>query len=118
MFKRKNATSKNSSLEIIYEICDGEIIFMYGLEEENGFVVEIRNKTMNLLTTGSACALIYVNMLYSWDGNYSFYREDKVARVIMNAISVLFSFGHKLHVYLDESDDHKPYMIQKYHSLL
>ncbi len=39
--------------------------FMYGLEEENGFVVEIRNKTMNLLTTGSACALIYVNMLYS-----------------------------------------------------
>lgn len=112
MFKRKNATSKNSSLEIIYEICDGEIIFMYGLEEENGFVVEIRNKTMNLLTTGSACALIYVNMLYSGDGNYSFYREDKVARVIMNAISVLFSFGHKLHVYLDESDDHKPYMIQ------
>ena len=95
-----------------YEICDGEIIFMYGLEEENGFVVEIRNKTMNLLTTGSACALIYVNMLYSGDGNYSFYREDKVARVIMNAISVLFSFGHKLHVYLDESDDHKPYMIQ------
>ena len=102
--KEKNATSKNSSLEIIYEICDGEIIFMYGLEEENGFVVEIRNKTMNLLTTGSACALIYVNMLYSGDGNYSFYREDKVARVIMNAISVLFSFGHKLH--------HKPYMIQ------
>ena len=85
---------------------------MYGLEEENGFVAEIRNKTMNLLTTGSACALIYVNMLYSGDGNYSFYREDKVARVIMNAISVLFSFGHKLHVYLDESDDHKPYMIQ------
>ena len=45
--KEKNATSKNSSLENIYEICDGEIIFMYGLEEENGFVVEIRNKTMN-----------------------------------------------------------------------
>lgn len=110
--KEKNATSKNSSLEIIYEICDGEIIFMYGLEEENGFVAEIRNKTMNLLTTGSACALIYVNMLCSGDGNYSFYREDKVARIIMNAISVLFSFGHKLHVYLDESDDHKPYMIQ------
>ena len=85
---------------------------MYGLEEENGFVVEIRNKTMNLLTTGSACALIYVNMLCSGDDNYFFYREDKVARIIMNAISVLFSFGHKLHVYLDESDDHKPYMIQ------
>ena len=110
--KGKKATLKSSSLEKIYEVCDGEIIFIYGSEEENGFVAEIRNKTMNLLSTGSVSALIYDKLLCAGSDNYFLYRKDKVAQVIMNAVGMLFALGHKLHVYLDESDDHKPYMIQ------
>ena len=111
--KGKKATLKSSSLEKIYEVCDGEIIFIYGSEEENGFVAEIRNKTMNLLSTGSVSALIYDKLLCAGSDNYFLYRKDKVAQVIMNAVGMLFALGHKLHVYLDESDDHKPYMITK-----
>ena len=110
--KGKKATSKSSSLEKIYEVCDGEILFIYGSEEDNGFVAEIRNKTMNLLSTGSVSALIYDKLLCAGSDNYFLYRKDKVAQVIMNAVGMLFALGHKLHVYLDESDDHKPYMIQ------
>ena len=110
--KGKKATLKSSSLEKIYEVCDGEIIFIYGSEEENGFVAEIRNKTMNLLSTGSVSALIYDKLLCAGSDNYFLDRKDKVAQVIMNAVGMLFALGHKLHVYLDESDDHKPYMIQ------
>lgn len=111
--KGKKATLKSSSLEKIYEVCDGEIIFIYGSEEENGFVAEIRNKTMNLLSTGSVSALIYDKLLCAGSDNYFLYGKDKVAQVIMNAVGMLFALGHKLHVYLDESDDHKPYMITK-----
>lgn len=111
--KGKKAILKSSSLEKIYEVCDGEIIFIYGSEEENGFVAEIRNKTMNLLSTGSVSALIYDKLLCAGSDNYFLYRKDKVAQVIMNAVGMLFALGHKLHVYLDESDDHKPYMITK-----
>ena len=70
--REKMRHRKSSSLEIIYEVCDGEIIFMYGSEEENGFVAEIRNKTMDLLSTGYlACALIYDKyVMLQGDGNY------------------------------------------------
>ena len=102
--KGKKATLKSSSLEKIYEVCDGEIIFIYGSEEENGFVAEIRNKTMNLLSTGSVSALIYDKLLCAGSDNYFLYRKDKVAQVIMNAVGMLFALGHKLHVYLDESE--------------
>ena len=107
--KGKKAVSKSSSLETIYEVCDGKIVYILGEKEKNRFVDNIINRTMNLLSTGSMSA---INMSCLEEDDYFLYKNKKESQVLMNAISVLFSLGYKLHVYLDDQDDHKPYMIQ------
>ena len=65
----------------------------------------VLKRTINLLSAASMCALFYEKSL-----------TDVVAARKTNAfftgINTLLFFGKKLHVYLDEADDHRNYIIQ------
>lgn len=110
----KNAFSKTDTMNMIFEIKNGEITFIIG-DEEDEFSNLLKQKAINLLDLTSLCALFYEKFL-------SGLLEDK--RKIGNFLSVclcaLFILGRKLYVYLDQSDDHREYILNttmKYDSL-
>ncbi len=97
----KNALSKKDSMEMLFQVIDGEINSIFK-SEDDGFSELISKKSINLLTSMSMCALFYEKILVS----DKMYKND-----LFGGLCTLFIFGKKLHVYLDQSDDHKKYFI-------
>lgn len=104
----KKATSKNEFMEKLFEISNGEILSIYGEKEHDELAVDIINKTLNLLTNASISALFYDKFLNS--ENLSKYKAKQSELFVF--IGILCTFGMKLHVYLDQSDDHSEYFVQ------
>lgn len=102
----KNATSKKENMETIFEVSNGEIVSIYGRKEQDKFSAVIINKTMNLLTTASMCALFYEKFLVPAIKDHKKEEPD----FLWGSIGILYFFGKKLHVYLDQSDDHREYV--------
>lgn len=101
----KKANSKNNSMKTIFKVVNGEIISI--LKGENDILSNmILEKTTNLLITTSMCALFYEKILIPTLNNGKKNKND-----LFNSLIVLFVFGMKLHVYLDQSDDHRDYFI-------
>lgn len=101
----KRAVSKSSSMETIFKIIDGEIV---AIKEngENALAELILAKTTNLLSAASMCALFFtkvLGILLESDINWK--------NALIDNLAWLRFFGKKLHVYLDESDDHRDYLI-------
>ena len=101
----KKATSKSEFMDTIFEVSGGEIVSIDGRNEQNNLAAVILNKTMNLLSTASMCALFYEKFLVPAMNNY----QEKV-NFLWASICILHIFGKKLHVYLDQSDDHREYV--------
>ena len=101
----KNATTKSNVMNTIFEVTNGEIIFLS--EEKNELSRMLLNKTMNLLPTASMCALFYEKILLSTLSNNAI-RDNEL---FINLCG-LFVFGKKLYVYLDESDSHREYVVR------
>ncbi len=101
----KKATSKSDSMETIFEVIDGEIDTLG--EGDSLFSKMILRKTINLLENTSMCALFYEKIL-----NSEINEHREYINWIFSSLSVLFVFGHKLHVYLDQSDDHSEYFVK------
>lgn len=102
------AASKIETAKKIFEIVNGEIITLY---EENGhdeFYTDVVNKTMNLLTMSSMSTLFYEKFILPAikQGN----KKGVIYNQLWAGTSVLCAFGRKLHVYLDQSDEHKEYV--------
>lgn len=104
----KKAETKSESKEILFEVADGEIVSISKKAEESDFSARIMNKTMNLLDTATLCALFYEKFLVPGVKNL---REQK--GIIWAYFCLLYFFGKKLHVYLDQSDDHRSYVAKK-----
>ena len=63
----RNAASKKEDMEGIFEVSNGEIVYVYGKEEDS---VSVVNKTMNLLSTASMSSLFYDKILLpEWKKN-------------------------------------------------
>lgn len=101
----KKATSKSESMETVFKVINGEIVFIYG-EEKDELINELLRKTLNLLTSASVCALFFEKFLASGQ-NKKIYRNK-----FFIFLFILFAFGKKLHVYMDQSDDHRDFFIQ------
>lgn len=102
----KKATSKSDNMMKFFEVRDGEIVFAIG--HDNEFLNLILKKTTNLLSTASMCALFYEKILASsWNDNKTY------ENILFDSLCTLFILGKKLHVYMDQSDDHKEYFVQK-----
>lgn len=104
----KKATSKSESMDLIFEVIDGELVFLFGLKEENELSVKILNKTMNLLETVSMSALFYEKFIIPTIKNEK--AMEELGGFTGETLSLLLLFGGKIHVYLDQSDDHRSYV--------
>ena len=88
----KNATSRSEGMTFVYEIIDGTVKFLYSQEKTEKDIIP---KTMNLLAMSSMSSL----------------KEGKQEKsFIWNSLLILNILGMKLHVYVDESDDHREYV--------
>lgn len=99
----KKATSRSDAMHTIFEVDNGEIITLIEETGRQKFHNDFINKTKNLLLTSSACSLFVEKFLLSVINidEYSFVRE---------CLFQLFSFGMKIHVYLNQSDNHREYV--------
>lgn len=99
----KKATSRSDAMHTIFEVDNGEIITLIEETGRQKFHNDFINKTKNLLLMSSACSLFVEKFLLSVINidEYSFVRE---------CLFQLFSFGMKIHVYLDQSDNHREYV--------
>ena len=100
----KKVRSKSSEMEVVFEVVDGEIKSVLG-EKNNLLTHRFLKKTINLLENTSVCALFYEKVLLS---------EEKIEHVnlFFYSLITLFVFGKKLHVFLDQSDDHREYFVR------
>ncbi len=99
----KKAISKKENMDMVFQVIDGEIITINGNDKISRIIKE---KTTNLLETKSIAVSFVEKVFASILENM----EEKKSSLFISFI-VLFVFGKKLHVYLDQSDDHKDYFI-------
>ncbi len=102
----KKATSKIDSMETIFEIIGGNVNLICD-KGEKIFSEMILQKTINLLENTSMCALFYEKILISNVDRKKIYKTP-----VFPSLIALFIFGKKLHVYLDQSDDHREYFVK------
>lgn len=103
----KKAISKSEFDETVFEVSDGEIVSVYEGKEKDEFIESILNKTMNLLTTASMSALFYEKFIKSNN-----MRKEK--NILWAYITFLYVLGEKIHVYLDDSDNHRKNFLEIY----
>lgn len=99
----KNATSKREFMEKVFEVSDGELVSVYQRKEKDEFTASIRNKTMNLLPTASMSALFFEKFV-------KLNNAHGEKNILWSNITLLYFLGRKLHVFLDESDDHRAFV--------
>ena len=97
----KKATSRSDNMKIIFEVINGNIEI---LEIDDGELLkDVIEKTRNLLTMESMSSLFYEKFLIPE-------AKKKTLQNIMEKsiyLWLLFFFGRKLHVYLDQSLEEK-----------
>lgn len=101
----KRATSKVDVMETIFEVVSGEVSSIS--EKGDKMISEtIRNRTVNLLENTSMCALFFEKILISE------VEKNQYGTPVFISLIALYVFGKKLHVYLDQSDDHREYFVK------
>lgn len=103
----KKAISKSEFDETVFEVSDGEIVSVYEGKEKDEFIESILNKTMNLLTTASMSALFYEKFIKSNN-------MQKEKNILWAYITFLYVLGEKIHVNLDDSDNHRKNFLEIY----
>lgn len=101
----KKATSKSDTMETVFKVVNGELVAAKESRNDEIFNM-VQKKTMNLLSTASMCALFYEKILVGEN-------NKKQPNNFFMGLMVLYILGMKLHVYLDDADDHRDYFIQK-----
>ena len=109
-FSFRKATSKNSSMETLFKVCDGEIVDLKG-KQDNFPGDGVYKKTMNRLSASTLCALCYDGQLMRLFLYYVMLSRNNTVSVFEGLI-LLMIFGEKLCVYLDAADEHKEYLIR------
>lgn len=108
----KRANSRTNSSETLFKVADGEIQFTKKDEKSEQFYDKILNKMTNLLSKSSMCAL-FQNKAFA-DLQEEINNDNKeVINALLTGLILLFTLGTRLHVYLDESDDHRKYFVTK-----
>ena len=102
----KKATSQKESIETVFEVVNGEVHSILK-KDDVMFSEMILKRTINLLENTSMCALFYEKILVS-----AIEENKKYTNWVFISLITLFLFGKKLHVYLDQSDDHRDYFLK------
>lgn len=103
----KKATSKREDMDILFEVFHGEVVRLYEKEKSNEFSLFIQNKTVNLLSMASMPALFYEKIWMLEKEN-----NDLEKNALWGGLWILYILGRKLYVYLDQSDNHREYVVR------
>ena len=101
----KNAVSKKEEMEPIFYVKEGEIDTIYSIKNKK-FSDLIVDKTRNLLSTSSICAIFFGRLAKDMLND-----EIRKESFLAFCLSALFVFGFDLNVYLDQSDEHQDYLM-------
>lgn len=101
---KKKANAQDDSMKTVFEVEDGELLHV---KEEDTFLSALARKTMNLLEGSSMCASFQKKFFYSGISDVEL-RSDY--RFI--SITILYILGRKLHVYMDNSDNHTDFLLE------
>lgn len=107
--KQKNATSRQSDFEIVYDIKNGEIEKIN--QDKSGFYELVIDKTKNLLNDSTLCSVCYNN----WKNNI--FPKDKINCSLNQNIYTLLYFANNISVCFDQEDIHANYFINKYYPM-
>ena len=102
---RKTLTTKNQEL-IVYEVENGELLSC--MQDDNKYIDLLKKRTMNLLSTASLCALFYEKIIMERKKT-----EDVMNSAMYFGLFWLYGLGMSMHVFMDESDNHKNYFFRK-----
>ncbi len=101
---KKKANAQDDSMKTIFEVEDGELLHV---KEEDKFLFSLAKKTINLLESSSMCALFQKKFFFSGISDEELRNDYRFF-----SIAVLHIFGRKLHVYMDNSDDHTDFLLE------
>ena len=102
----KKATSRNNDMCTVFDVQNGKLKGIYG-GTTKAIADEIVEETKNLLSLTSICAIFnekFINLIVN--------NSKKAEEMFVFYILSLYIFGKRLHVYLDQSDDHSDYIIE------
>lgn len=111
----KKAISKSDIMDINFKVVNGELVSIMGKENDK-ISHMISAKTVNLLDTSSMSALFYEKIVDSMVTEHETYKNN-----LLVSLAALFVFGYKLYVYMDQSDDHRDFLVNnsfQYHKNL
>ncbi len=78
----RKATSKSDEMKMIFEVTAGKVDFLCEEEKEDSFSTTVINRTMNLLSTTSMCALFCGKFLHE--------NSEKIQELLVSVIMSLF----------------------------
>lgn len=102
----KRAASKNDSMETIFKVVNGEVAVIRANKNDE-LLNTFLKRTINLLSNASMCALFSEKSFADAVGN----NKKKIDGFFISLV-ILFVLGRRLHVYLDDPDDHRDYFIK------
>lgn len=102
----KKAASKADDFENIFTVEDGVLTFITK-RSGSAFVHLLVEKSLNLLSS-STIASLFVEKIFNTIDTF----EDKYDNPLFWSLCSLFLLGRKIHVYLDQSDDHRDYLLR------
>ena len=99
----KNATTRKENMSVLYKVNDGALDLKY-FDTSDKINSMLAEKTINLLDKSSFCSIAVKKII---DKKIF----DKKVQMVVPALVILYNFGTKLHVYLDNEDTHIPFII-------
>ena len=103
----KKATSRTAVMKTLFESKDGKLVSLSSGNEGEVFEY-FKKETMNLLSTRSMSSIFVEKLLK----NSEKFRDDS-GELLIGLIG-LFIFGSRITVYLEDSDDHRDYIVHNY----
>lgn len=100
----RNATSKNEKMDIVYKVENGKLEIESSVESTLKDI--ITEKTLNLLEKSSFCGLFMEKIFLQ------LVKDKRIPSVFVRNVLALYMLGKKIHVYIDQSDDHRDYFLQ------
>lgn len=99
------ANSKTETMDIMYRVNEGEISYIHAKNKDK-FCDFLTQKTTNLLSNSTMCALFFEKILGLVDVESKLFNNK-----VFGELCTLIVFGSKLQVYLDQEDEHADYFI-------
>lgn len=101
----RKATSKSEKMDNIYTVENGNLTI--GIEVNEDLKNNVIAKTANLLEKSSLCELFFEKIFVQFKDE-----SEYVKSLFVISLACLYVFGRKIHVYIDQSDDHREYFLR------